>query len=305
MDRRVLFPAVLFFALFSIVPANAACVSSSGSQVIRPVFSDGTSVMYCPDGDNWSTLLSAGAGVPAGSTGQIQFNNAGAFAADSGLHWDNANKRLGIGTATPGEKLEVNGNVKANQFCNSSGVCVDPSTLTPSGAVMYFARGTCPSTWSEADGAAISRSTYASLFSAIGTSFGAGNGSTTFNVPDLRGEFVRGWDNGRGADSGRSFGTAQAGSNIVFPGYVDGDPNNTIASGYADRWAFAGQTFDKGFTANAVPGATVDGMTLPPSGSSAATITYVGTPSSGEITTWNVARGARPRNVALLACIKQ
>jgi phage-related tail fiber protein len=48
------------------------------------------------------------------------------------------------------------------------------------------------------------------LFSAIGTTFGAGNGSTTFNVPELRGEFIRNWDDGRGVDSGRAFGSFQA-----------------------------------------------------------------------------------------------
>lgn len=111
MPRR--FHHVLLFAVAAIFiiggsdKANAACVSSSGSQVIRPVFSDGASVMYCPDGDNWSTLLSAGAGVPAGSTGHVQFNNAGAFAGDAELFWDNTNKRLGIGTAAPGHKLAV------------------------------------------------------------------------------------------------------------------------------------------------------------------------------------------------------
>jgi phage-related tail fiber protein len=47
------------------------------------------------------------------------------------------------------------------------------------------------------------------LFAAIGTTWGGGNGSTTFNVPDLRGEFMRGWDDGRGVDSGRSFASFQ------------------------------------------------------------------------------------------------
>jgi phage-related tail fiber protein len=56
----------------------------------------------------------------------------------------------------------------------------------------------------------VSRTTFAELFSAIGTTHGAGDGSTTFNVPDLRGEFVRGWDHGRGVDSGRGLGSLQA-----------------------------------------------------------------------------------------------
>lgn len=62
----------------------------------------------------------------------------------------------------------------------------------------------------KADGAAISRATYAALFAKMGTVFGSGDGSNTFNVPDLRGEFVRGWDDGRGVDSGRAFGSFQA-----------------------------------------------------------------------------------------------
>ena len=80
----------------------------------------------------------------------------------------------------------------------------------PPGAVMHFAMTSPPTGWLAADGTAVSRSTYASLFSAIGTTFGVGNGTTTFNLPDLRGEFIRGYDNGRGVDSGRGIGTSQA-----------------------------------------------------------------------------------------------
>lgn len=80
----------------------------------------------------------------------------------------------------------------------------------PAGAVMPFAMSTAPAGWLPADGAAVSRVTYAALFAAIGTTFGVGDGSTTFNLPDLRGEFVRGWDAGRGVDSGRALGSSQA-----------------------------------------------------------------------------------------------
>ena len=62
----------------------------------------------------------------------------------------------------------------------------------PSGAVQYFALKSAPSGWIKADGTAISRTTYAALFAAIHTTFGVGNGSTTFNLPDLRGEFLLG-----------------------------------------------------------------------------------------------------------------
>jgi microcystin-dependent protein len=59
-------------------------------------------------------------------------------------------------------------------------------------------------------GAAVSRLVYRTLFNAIGTTYGVGDGSTTFNLPDLRGRFVRGIDDGAGHDAGRVFGTTQA-----------------------------------------------------------------------------------------------
>lgn len=82
--------------------------------------------------------------------------------------------------------------------------------LQPAGAVEYFALTTAPAGWLKANGAAISRTAYSALFAAIGTTFGVGDGGTTFNLPDLRGEFVRGWDDSRGIDSGRTFGSAQS-----------------------------------------------------------------------------------------------
>lgn len=80
-----------------------------------------------------------------------------------------------------------------------------PSAMPP-GAVQWFAMTNTPVGWLECNGAAISRTNYAALFAAIGTTFGAGNGSNTFNLPELRGEFFRGWDHGRGVDTNRVFG---------------------------------------------------------------------------------------------------
>lgn len=61
------------------------------------------------------------------------------------------------------------------------------------------------------NGAAVSRSQYARLFSRVGTLYGAGDGTSTFNLPDLRSEFIRGFDDGRGIDTGRVLGSAQSG----------------------------------------------------------------------------------------------
>ncbi|MGK2740534.1 phage tail protein [Tepidicaulis sp. LMO-SS28] len=77
------------------------------------------------------------------------------------------------------------------------------------GSVKFVVTSAAPVGYLKANGAAVSRTTYAALFSAIGTTFGAGDGSTTFNLPDLRGEFIRGWDDGRGVDSGRMLGSWQ------------------------------------------------------------------------------------------------
>ena len=83
----------------------------------------------------------------------------------------------------------------------------------PAGSVFTFATTTVPSGYLECNGAAVSRSTYASLFSSISTTWGVGDGSSTFNLPDLRGQFVRGWDNSAGVDSGRSFASSQSDQN--------------------------------------------------------------------------------------------
>ncbi len=79
----------------------------------------------------------------------------------------------------------------------------------PAGQLAAFAMDAAPTGWLKANGALVSRTTYAALFAAIGTTFGAGDGSTTFALPDARGEFLRGFDDGRGVDASRAFGSAQ------------------------------------------------------------------------------------------------
>jgi phage-related tail fiber protein len=84
------------------------------------------------------------------------------------------------------------------------------TSAVPAGTVIYVAMASAPSGYLKANGAAVSRTTYAVLFAAIGTTFGSGDGSTTFNLPDLRSEFIRGLDDGRGVDTGRALGSSQA-----------------------------------------------------------------------------------------------
>lgn len=93
----------------------------------------------------------------------------------------------------------------------TTGVSLIQTTAAPFlvGQVCLFAMNAAPSGFLKCNGAAVSRTTYSALFAAIGTTYGAGNGTTTFNVPDLRGEFLRGLDDGRGIDTGRAIGSAQ------------------------------------------------------------------------------------------------
>ena len=139
------------------------------------------------------------------------------------------------------------------------------------GRVSWFAGSTVPSGWLEANGDVVSRSTYAALFTAIGTTYGAGDGSTTFKIPDLRGEFIRGWDHGKGTDSGRAIGTAQSGaieSHLHTIGFV-----NRPSRGTPDAPDDISPTSVSGHTTVANSGSTGGSET-------------------------------RPRNIALMACIK-
>ncbi|WP_039758593.1 phage tail protein [Bartonella queenslandensis] len=91
----------------------------------------------------------------------------------------------------------------------------------PIGFVGAFAMQALPSGWLLCDGGAYSRSVYSDLFAAIGTMWGSGDGSTTFNVPDLRGMFLRGFDYLGVIDQGRGFATTQSYSMIDHEHFID------------------------------------------------------------------------------------
>ena len=80
---------------------------------------------------------------------------------------------------------------------------VTAGSMVPSGVVSSFAGSSAPTGWLMCDGSTVSRTTYSDLFSVIGTTYGSGDGSTTFALPDLRGRFVAGVDNMGGTDAGR------------------------------------------------------------------------------------------------------
>ncbi len=155
-----------------------------------------------------------------------------------------------------------------------------PALLGIVGAVLGFARNTAPAGWLKCNGATVSRTVYADLFAVIGTAFGAGDGSTTFNLPDFRGNFMRGWADGGSVDSGRAFGSIQLDGmkQAVFD--IRGDSNGNgsvypIAGEVSTGWGPASTTMTVNGTARALQRV------------------YIGEGSE-----------YRPRNVAVLVCIK-
>ena len=159
--------------------------------------------------------------------------------------------QIAIGWDTPGLVAKVDNNVM--------------NVGVPVGTVAYFAQDVPPFGWLKANGAAVSRTVYANLFAAIGERYGRGDGRTTFNLPDLRGEFIRSWDDGRAIDRNRALGSWQADE---FRSHSHGIGVNRMSD------------TDRGSNPSTVSVDTV-GQTDP----------------AGGIET-------RPRNIALLACIK-
>ena len=162
----------------------------------------------------------------------------------------------------------------------------------PAGEVKMLAMSSVPSGFLECDGSAVSRASYSRLFTAIGTTYGAGDGSTTFNVPDFRGEFIRGWDHGRGVDSGRAIGTAQAGANAAHT------HTGTTASNGAHTHTVPGQfvASDPGGSDGEVPSIERVPSSTYNTGSAGAHTHTITTDSSGS--------EARPRNFALMYVIR-
>lgn len=134
------------------------------------------------------------------------------------------------------------------------------------GTVAHFAASTAPAGWLKCNGAEVSRAAYAALFAAIGTTYGVGDGATTFNLPELRGEFLRSLDDGRGVDPSRSIGSAQS-------------------------HAFAAHTHQMFWDGG------ISGSEAWPTGTRNSTYSGPTTGTTGGTET-------RPRNVAMLACIK-
>lgn len=98
----------------------------------------------------------------------------------------------------------ISKSITVANFRTEMNITPDASDTIPIGTVMTWTVPTVPVGYLECNGAAISRTTFADLFAVLLTDYGNGNGSTTFNIPDYRGEFLRGWAHGSTNDPDRA-----------------------------------------------------------------------------------------------------
>jgi microcystin-dependent protein len=139
-------------------------VSAAGGASVK-IQQGYTTIVSC-DGSSTGMRLSTSSVLAAGSDTQVQYNSGGNLAGSSNLTFS-------------GSALAVTGNISATGTISSGG-----GLVMPTGAMLEYGGSSAPTGWLLCNGAAVSRSTYAALFAVLGTAYGAGDGSTTFNVPN-------------------------------------------------------------------------------------------------------------------------
>jgi len=131
---------------------------------------------------------------------------------------------VGIGTNNPTSQLEVKGRIK-----DQTGL------VMPVGTIIAFGGRNIPVGWLQCDGRAVSRVDYSDLFDVVDTSWGHGDGSTTFNLPDLRGRFARGVDSS--TLIGSSGNDPDHSSRLPGGGSYGGNSGNRVGSLQSDQIA--------------------------------------------------------------------
>ena len=308
--------AAVFFEVGNLDEDNLGLMKKSGAAMTGQLLADdgsgAGSPAYAFDTDTDTGMFRSGAntiGFSTSGTTRVSISNAGLDVVN-GLPI-----RLQDSSGAPFVSLQspssLSGNVALtlpSSITNGGFLQTDGSgnlsfqivAGVPTGAVFCVAVATIPTGYLECNGAAVNRTTYAALFSFIGTQYGAGNGSTTFNLPDLRGEFIRGFDNGKGVDSGRSIGSNQSGQNLSHDHDADASATSNVSDpGHRHNARGYGNDDDGGnqFTGsgnNSVRNNAIEDATT---GISVATNVSIDIDNDG-------GNEARPRNVAMMYIIK-
>jgi microcystin-dependent protein len=313
-------------------------LAAGGLQVTLP--SEGDAMLFGrQDGGSFSSLEVRAATLQAVGNAQVRgklevqgdANVQGSLQVQGGLQLLGGMQSQGnvalagnveVGATRAPANLTVNGSLglqrgaRIEEFSNDGTLAGSRDTAAPTehavkeyvdnllaGAVSAFAMTEPPNGWLECNGMAIGRTQFARLFARIGVSFGAGDGATTFNVPDLRGLFIRGWDHGSGLDQNRAFGGLQWDGYQNHQHYFYGSAA-TIGGGWHDHvdhnggfWktvklAGGGDSQVRQYVEGAKTWGANHSHAYTPSGSIS---TAVGGSPAAE---------TRPRNRALMYCIK-
>lgn len=154
---------------------NLGAAASGANSDITSLTGLTTDLSVAQGGTGASTLTANKVLVGNGASTPLQPTN---------LHWDNTNSRLGVGDTTPSYAVDVAGdvNVSGSFLVNGSAVVANPA-----GAILQFAGAAAPTGYLLCQGQAVSRTIYSALYAVIGTTYGTGDGSTTFNLPNLMG----------------------------------------------------------------------------------------------------------------------
>tara|TARA_R100000231_G_scaffold128901_1_gene100156 strand:+ start:230 stop:1414 length:1185 start_codon:yes stop_codon:yes gene_type:complete len=274
-------------------------ISFAGNESLG-IFRSGSNAMgFCVFGIPQMVIDSTGVTLKDNPTLKIDSNNGKAVGIKSpnGLS-SNVTFTLPDGDGGAGEVLKTDGSGNLS-FSAVQGV--------PSGAVFCMAVATVPPGYLECNGDPVSRSTYAALFAVIGTQYNTGGEtSSEFRLPDLRGEFIRGFDNGRNVDvvvdsngnsNSRGIATSQSDQNKQH--------NHPASSDVTDTGHVHATTFDN---KKYFPGGSSTTIDFGGSGDYPADIFTMSSAETGitvSTTTSNDGGGeARPRNISMMYVIK-
>jgi len=312
-----------FTTVGSVDETNLGLLPRAGGTMTGQLLGDDGSAAGSPayafDGDTDTGMFRSGAntiGFSTAGTTRVSISNAGLdmtnalpirFQDSSGAPFvalkapasvsSNVTFTLPAADGSAGEFLKTDGSGNLS-FSIVQGV--------PSGAVFCIAVASVPSGYLECNGQSVSRTTFAALFAIIGTQYGSASGST-FNVPDLRGEFIRGFDNGRGVDSGRSIASSQSDQNDQHSHGFSMTASTRSLTGTVQKIA---ETFSASGTASGVFAKTsaINAAATPASTDSSPSAGFSMDAShthsvSGSINNQG-GNESRPRNIAMMYVIK-
>jgi microcystin-dependent protein len=205
-DVTVVIPASekTYFIRENTTGSFATYIKAAGGTAIQ--VGQGTNIYIASDGVNIHKV-GGETSVSAYTVNTLEVINSAVF---SGTVSVAAIAVTGIVSAASGE---FSGNVTANSFIGS-GSSLTGITGVPTGTLLPYGGATAPSGYLLCYGQTVSRTTYSDLFTAFSTTYGAGDGSTTFELPDLRGRLVAGKDD---------MGSVSANRLTNLSGGIDGD----------------------------------------------------------------------------------